>query len=174
MYVVRFCFTVVVTGTHSVYVYGCCSATILYDVRNTFGDKHGYLIEVPTDHDGDAPIHQACAKAFHVSPFLPIAGEYRFRLRPPGAHLSIQIRHLIDGAEMLLATHSGRREAQTDGAILRQVIRHPLMTVKVIAGIHWEALFLWLKRARFHPRPEPPSDDVTFVPAGNPNLSDAA
>ena len=147
---------------------------VLYDVRNTFGDKHGYLIEVPTDHDGDAPIHQACAKAFHVSPFLPIAGEYRFRLRPPGAHLSIQIRHLIDGAEMLLATHSGRREALTDGAILRQVIRHPLMTVKVIAGIHWEALFLWLKRARFHPRPEPPVDDVTFVPAGNPNLSDAA
>jgi len=157
---------------------------ILYEVRNTFGDKHGYLIEVPPGHAGDAPIHQACAKSFHVSPFLPVAGEYRFRVRPPDARLSIQIRHLIDGAEVLLATHTGRRAALTDRAILRQVIRHPLMTVKVFAGIHWEALFLWLKRARYHPRPEPPISDVSFIPAtnptvdnppaSNPNVSDAA
>jgi len=147
---------------------------VLYEVRNTFGDKHGYLIEVPRDHAGAAPIHQACAKSFHVSPFLPIAGEYRFRLRPPGARLTIQIRHVIEEAETLLATHTARRQALGDAAILGNVIRHPLMTVKVIAGIHWEALFLWLKRARFHRRPAPPAADVTFVPARPSNLSDAA
>jgi hypothetical protein len=147
---------------------------ILYEVRNTFGDKHGYLIEVPRDHAGGAAIHQTCAKCFHVSPFLPIAGTYAFRLRPPGARLSIQIRHLIDGAEILLASHKGRRETLTDGAILGNVIRHPLMTVKIIAGIHWEALVLWLKRAGFHRRPEPPASDVSFIPAAPSNVSDAA
>jgi len=155
---------------------------VLYEVRNTFGDKHGYLIEVPprsADRNDDrrnsgAAIDQACAKAFHVSPFLPLAGEYRFRLKPPGERLAIQIRHLIDGAEVLLATHTGRREALSDTTILRNVIRHPLMTVKIIAGIHWEALFLWLKRAGFHRRPEPPASDVTFVRAAGPDLSDAA
>jgi DUF1365 family protein len=151
---------------------------ILYEVRNTFGDKHGYLIEVPPGHTDGAPIGQACAKAFHVSPFMPLEGEYRFRLRPPGERLAIQIRYLIDGAEVLLATQTGRHEDLTDRAILRNVIRHPLMTVKVIAGIHWEALFLWLKRARFHRRPEPPVPDVTFIPApvlsAGPSVSDAA
>jgi DUF1365 family protein len=148
---------------------------ILYEVRNTFGDKHGYLIEVPPDRTSDdAAIAQACAKGFHVSPFLPLAGEYRFRLQPPGARLAIQIRHLLDGAEALLATHSGWRQDLTDGALLSAVARHPLMTLKVIAGIHWEALRLWLKRARVHPRPTPPAHDVTFVRADGAGLSDAA
>jgi len=152
---------------------GALSA-ILYEVRNTFGDKHGYLIEVPRDREPGATIDQACAKGFYVSPFLPLAGEYRFRLKPPGERLAIQIRHLIDGAQALLATHTARRETLSDTSILRNVIRHPLMTVKVIAGIHWEALSLWLKRAGFHRRPEPPAHDVTFVRAAGSDLSDAA
>ena len=147
---------------------------ILYEVRNTFGDKHGYLIEVPAGHAADAPIAQTCAKAFHVSPFLPVAGAYHFRLTPPGARLAIQIRHLLDGREVLLASQRARREALTDARILAAVIRHPLMTVKVIAGIHWEALRLWLKRARYHRRPAPPASDVTFIPAAAADLSDAA
>ena len=148
---------------------------ILYEVRNTFGDKHGYLIALPPEGAApDAAIRQACAKAFHVSPFLPIAGDYRFDLKAPGERLTLQIRHLIDGAEVLLATHTARRQPLTDANLLRAVIRHPLMTVKVIAGIHWEALFLWLKGARFHRRPEPPACDVTFVPATTASLSDAA
>jgi DUF1365 family protein len=148
---------------------------ILYEVRNTFGDKHGYLIEVPAGAgDDDATIRQACAKAFHVSPFLPVAGEYQFSLKPPGARLALQIRYLLDGTEALLATHRARRVALSDAALLGVVIRHPLMTVKVIAAIHWEALFLWLKRARFHRRPEPPASDITFIPAPRPGLSDAA
>ena len=151
---------------------------VLYEVRNTFGDKHGYLIEVPPRNDArrapGAAIDQACAKGFYVSPFQPLAGEYRFRLKLPGERLAVQIRYLIDGAEALLATHTGRREALSDAALLRQVIRHPLMTVKVIASIHWEALFLWMKRARFHRRPEPPANDVTFIRAAGPDLSDAA
>lgn len=158
-------------------------AAILYEVRNTFGDKHGYLIEVPRDHRGDAPIAQACEKSFHVSPFLALAGAYEFRLKPPGERLALLIRHLRDGVELMRASHVAQRVALTDAAILRQVIRHPLMTVKVIAGIHWEALFLWLKGARFHGRPTPPATDVSFVsapqaapgvPAPSKNFSDAA
>jgi DUF1365 family protein len=149
-------------------------SAILYEVRNTFGDKHGYLLEVPPDHADDAPIAQACEKAFHVSPFLPLDGSYEFHLKAPGERLSILIRHLRDGVEVLRASQVGRRVPLTDASILHQVIRHPLMTVKVIAGIHWEALFLWLKGARFHGRPTPPATDVSFVPAPRQNLSDAA
>jgi DUF1365 family protein len=149
-------------------------SAILYEVRNTFGDKHGYLIEVPPGHTSDDAVIQHCEKAFHVSPFLPLAGRYEFHLKEPGARLNILIRHLRDGAEVLLASHVGRRIALTDGAILRQVARHPLMTLKVIAGIHWEALFLWLKGAGFHRRPDPPATEVSFVPAPRPDLSDAA
>ncbi len=156
---------------------GALSA-VLYEVRNTFGDKHGYLIEVPRDDDdsraANGAIVQACAKRFHVSPFLPLEGEYRFTLKPPGERLAVQIRYLIDGVETLLATHGARRAALTDAALLGAVIRHPLMTVKVIASIHWEALRLWLKGARFHRRPEPPASDVSFIRATDAELSDAA
>jgi DUF1365 family protein len=151
---------------------------ILYEVRNTFGDKHGYLIEVPADHDAEQVIDQACEKAFHVSPFLALAGSYEFRLKEPGDKLTILIRHVADGAELMRASHVARRAPLTDGQILRQLIRHPLMTLKVIAGIHWEALFLWIKGARFYGRPTPPATDVSFVPAPPPvpgrDLSNAA
>jgi DUF1365 family protein len=149
-------------------------AAILYEVRNTFGDKHGYLIALPADHEGSAPIRHACAKDFYVSPFLPIAGEYRFQLKEPTERLSLQIRHMLDGDEALLATHTAAREALTDESIRRNLIRHKLMTVKVMMGIHWEALLLWLKGARFHSHPPPPATDITFVRASGSDLSNAA
>jgi DUF1365 family protein len=149
-------------------------SAILYEVRNTFGDKHGYLLEVPVDRGADGTIAQRCEKSFHVSPFLPLAGSYEFLLKEPGDRFAILIRHLRDGAEVLRASQVGTRAPLTDASILRQVVRHPLMTLKVIAGIHWEALALWLKGARFHRCPAPPAADVSFVPAPRQNLSDAA
>lgn len=138
---------------------------VLYEVRNTFGDKHGYLLPVAAGRAPGEPLRQSCAKAFHVSPFLPMAGRYRFRLHEPGARLSLLIREELPEGEVLVATQTGRRRPLGDGALARLFLALPLMTLKVIAAIHWQALRLWLKGARFHRRPAPPARPVTLVPA---------
>jgi DUF1365 family protein len=144
---------------------------VLYEVKNTFGDQHGYLVEVPADdaatrRKSGPAIEQSAVKRFHVSPFLPLAGQYRFRLVPPGAKIGISITQVSPGGDVqLLATQTGRREDLSDHSLLKAFIRHPLMTVKVIAGIHWEALQLWRKGAAFFRWTEPPRDAVS---AGQP------
>ncbi len=136
---------------------------ILYDVRNTFGDKHGYFIEVPADRNASAKIVQSCAKIFHVSPFLPLFGTYHFWLNEPDEGLSIAIRNDAADGNRLIAVQTGNRAGLSDKTLAKAIIRHPLMTLKVTAAIHWQALFLWLRGARFHPRPTPPDAAVSFA-----------
>jgi len=134
---------------------------VLYEVKNTFGDQHTYLIEISPQRNTD-PLEHRAAKRFHVSPFLPLDGEYRFRLLPPGEKIGILIhQHGASGALQLIASQSGRGEAMNDHSLLKALIRHPLMTVKVIAGIHWEALQLWRKGAAFFRWSAPPRNTVT-------------
>jgi len=140
---------------------------ILYEVKNTFGEQHGYLIPVSPDWREGQPITQACDKAFHVSPFINMAARYRFRLKPPGEKFSILIRQSLEDGETLLATHTARREALSDGALLAILASYPFMTVKVMVAIHWEALKLWIKGARFHTKPEPPAEEVSVIAAGH-------
>lgn len=135
---------------------------VLYEVKNTFGDQHGYLIEVPPLSDTEPVIEQSATKHFHVSPFLPLEGQYRFRLLPPGEKIGITITQLSPGgAVQLVAAQTGRHEALSDHSLLKAFIRHPLMTVKVMAGIHWEALQLWRKGAAFFRWTEPPREPVS-------------
>jgi DUF1365 family protein len=143
---------------------------VLYEVKNTFGDQHGYLIEVPANRNSGPVIEQSVAKRFHVSPFLPLSGEYHFRLLPPSEKVGILIRQLAPGGALqLLATQTGRREDLNDHSLLKAIIRHPLMTVKIIAGIHWEALQLWRKGAAFFGWTAPPREAVS---PGKPVLRD--
>ncbi|MDX1710501.1 MAG: DUF1365 domain-containing protein [Rhodovibrionaceae bacterium] len=139
---------------------------VLYEVRNTFGDLHCYLIPVaPDQQDGTQPIRQGCAKGFYVSPFIGMAADYRFRLRLPDDRLSVLIRQSVPEGELLIASQTGRRRAFTGPHLLTAFFRYPLMTAKVMGAIHWQALRLWLKGARFNRRPAPPAEPVTFVPA---------
>ena len=127
--------------------------SVIYEVKNTFGDQHPYILATPEDRDG-AHRH-AEAKDFFVSPFIDIGQIYGFTIRKPGARLSLKIRqHDADGrAEqpLLIATQSGHRRPLDDPNLLRIWLRHPLMTVKVIAAIHWQALRLAIKGAPFRP-----------------------
>ncbi len=134
---------------------------ILYEVKNTFGQQHGYLLPVAADHPRGAPVLQTCDKSFHVSPFIGMDATYRFRLAEPDDRLSVTIRESVPAGELLIATLTGRRVPLTDGALARAFITHPLMTVKVIAAIHWQALRLWRKGARLHRRPPPPAEEVS-------------
>jgi DUF1365 family protein len=135
-------------------------AAILYEVNNTFGERHSYMIPVT---DPEPPIYQSCAKNFHVSPFMDMDLTYRFSVRPPGDAVAVTIAVTDRHGTMLTASLSGKRQALTDLALLRAVLLFPLLTLKVSAGILWEALFIWLKGVGVRSHPHPPSHPVTFV-----------
>lgn len=138
---------------------------ILYEVRNTFGEMHSYLIPVT---GADAVLRQSCDKEFYVSPFLEMDCRYEFRLSVPGDRLAVTIRQTDPAGPILHASLEGRRVQLSDRALLRAFLRYPLMTLKVIAGIHWEAAKLWRKGLRPLPRPAPPRDAVTVCEAVEP------
>lgn len=126
-------------------------AAVIYEVRNTFGGMHHYAENVAPDAAGT--IHQAAEKAFYVSPFLPMEMRYRFHVKPPGERFTIAIEDHDQDGLMLTASMSLTRRALGDRALAGLFLRFPLMTLKVVAGIHWEALKLWRKRIPFHSRP---------------------
>ena len=148
-------------------IYYCYTAegtlkAVLHEVSNTFGQSHGYLIPVEDQADEAAAVHQETQKIFHVSPFIEMACRYRFALMPPGERLDVLIRQYdAEDDLILLAQHKGRGETIGDTALSSALLRHPLMTLKVIAGIHWEALRLWRKGAKFHSSPPLPTKHVT-------------
>ncbi|WP_296595189.1 DUF1365 domain-containing protein [Phenylobacterium sp.] len=151
-------------GFNPLTVYFCHAAdgalsAILYEVNNTFGERHSYLIPAEA-----APIvKQACEKGFYVSPFMDMALSYAFRVRPPGEQVQVLVD--VDDADgRVLATgFAGEREDLTDRNLLRAWLRHPWMTVGVLGAIHWEALFIWLKGEKIRQRPQKPAWPVTVV-----------
>lgn len=133
---------------------------IIYEVRNTFGEKHAYVLTV--SGQGASPVEQAADKVFHVSPFIEMDCRYRFRLSRPGNTLKVLIRQSDGiGDPLLIASHVATRRVLTDRSILSAILRYPLMTIKVMAAIHWEALKLWAKGARFYRKPPPPAHGVS-------------
>jgi DUF1365 family protein len=136
---------------------------ILWEVDNTFGERHGYLIPVEETVDGE--IRQRCDKAFHVSPFMDMAQTYAFRVKPPGDLFSLVIDVADAEGRILIARHLARRRELTDRALLGLFFAVPFLTLRVVGGIHWEALRLWLKGMRLRPKPLPPGAPISFVPS---------
>lgn len=134
---------------------------VLCEVNNTFGESHCYLVH----HDDRREIRPDDwldgRKAFHVSPFLPIEGGYRFRFRFDRQFARVEVNY-HDAAGLLLTTSvGGRREPLGNGTIRRHFLSRPAMTLAVIFRIHLQALHLWRKRARFYSKPAPPAELVT-------------
>ncbi len=133
---------------------------VLCEVRNTFGERHGYLLH---DH-GRAlswPVRATRGKCFHVSPFLPMGLDYRFRLSRPGKKLGIAIHCLEEGALRMAAAQVATARPFGDLNLLRTFLRLPLMTFKIVAMIHWQALKLFLRGAPLFHKPEPPAKEIT-------------
>jgi len=140
-------------------------AAIVVEVNNTFGERHCYLLHGPSLGWGR---EQRAAKAFHVSPFCNVQGSYRFRfmrtdLHPRDASLRIQpprtvVRVDHDDAEgpLLQTSVSGRLAPLTRRSVLAAFARMPLLTLGVVARIHWQALKLWSRRVPFVRKPEAP------------------
>jgi DUF1365 family protein len=137
---------------------------ILCEVRNTFGEQHCYLLSregQPMDYA--EPLRKA--KVFHVSPLIDMGGEYRFRFTPMAERFHIQIRLFQphEGRERFLmaAGLQGERRPLTDQQLLVQFLKMPLMTLKVVAAIHWQALRIWRRGTPFVRKPAPPAQGVS-------------
>jgi len=123
---------------------------LIYEVNNTFGQRHAYVLPI-TGAGGE--VAQDCAKTFHVSPFMDIGLQYRFRLRAPAETVSVVI-HADDGEGALLtAGFAGRYQALSNISILRAALRIPFLALKVLGGIHWEAVKLWSKGLKLRAAP---------------------
>jgi DUF1365 family protein len=131
-------------------------ALMIYEVRNTFGDIHAYVLPVKPAETSEAGVRQAQEKLFYVSPFIEMAMRYHFRVSPPGEHVRLRILETDRDGPLLAATFNGRRRELTTAALLQSFFSLPLVTLKIVAAIHWEALRLWLKGARLVPRPKVP------------------
>jgi len=135
-------------------------SAVIYEVHNTFHQRHSYLIKV--DGSCEEVISQHCAKALYVSPFIGMDIDYAFRLSRPTDSIGLAISASDSEGPVLFAALAGKRRVLTDGALLRVFLTHPLLTVKVISAIHWDALKLWLKGVRLVPRPPAPQP-ITIV-----------
>jgi DUF1365 family protein len=113
-----------------------------YEVSNTFGEHHFYQASV---QPAAGQIHHEAGKAFYVSPFNTLEGVYRFSVRPPDEEVFLGITLSDAQGGLLTAYFKGEQRPLSDATLLKLLLAYPFMTAKVVVGIHWEALLLWLK-----------------------------
>lgn len=138
-------------------VYFCYNAdeqleVILYEVSNTFGSRHIYLIE---NHSSSGLIKQSCNKSMYVSPFMPMDTRYHFHILPPEEQVCVAINQTELSATdkpIFHAAFSGKKKTLQRSSLAQLFCKYPLMTLKVIVAIHWEAFRLWRKKLRIQPR----------------------
>jgi DUF1365 family protein len=126
-------------------------AALIYQVHNTFGERHSYVI--PVQRNADA-VDQHCEKCFYVSPFMEMELQYKFWAKLPDEDVTIAIHAQDRHGIVFAAALAGSREEFSDWRLMCALLRVPLVTIKVIAAIHWEALRLWLKGIELVPRSE--------------------
>ena len=127
---------------------------LIYAVRNTFGGRHIYVSPIRPGEFGPAGVRQTRVKLFHVSPFIGMDARYHFRILPPGKTVRLRIHETENGEPLLAATFAGSARPLATPELGACLVKFPFLTLKIIAGIHWEALKLWLKGARFRPSPK--------------------
>ena len=141
---------------------GGALAAMIYEVNNTFGQRHSYVI--PFVGDGGHAIRQSCAKGFHVSPFMDMDQTYHFRLTEPGPTIATVVNSRdAAGGPMIHAAFMGRRRAFTDGALLGVLLAYPFLTLGVVAAIHWEAAKLFAKGLRLRRLPPAPLSPISII-----------
>jgi len=120
---------------------------IIYEVHNTFGEAHAYV----SAFTGDA--RAMADKELYVSPFFDVDGEYRFTLRQPGENMALIVENMTADGRSHVASLNVRPHVLTSRAILRWLLEMPLSGLGVMIAIHWQALILWIKGARYRVKP---------------------
>ena len=131
---------------------------VLYEVKNTFGEQHTYIFKVEDENI----ITNSCDKKFFVSPFIEMKSKYRFRIIKPEKKLSVSIDQSDVEGKLLYASQDGVAKEINNKNMLLSYISHPLMTFKVIAAIHFEALKLWLKGVKLVKKKINLKNNITF------------
>ena len=121
---------------------------IFYEVKNTFNEQHTYIFKIKDNEE----IVQKCKKKFYVSPFMDMETYYNFKLLNPKDKLSIFIRQTDKEETVLTATQTGDKKEFSFKQLLINFFKYPLMTIKIISSIHYEAFFLWKKGAVYRKR----------------------
>jgi DUF1365 family protein len=137
-------------------------AALLYEVNNTFGERHTYVIPMSAD-DVNEPVRQRCEKRFYVSPFLDMAMTYDFRIGPPGATVSVSVTGWQNDKRKIVASFFGNARPFDDRSLISAFVRRPHAALMVVAGIYWEAFKLWRKGIGLRARPTPPISSTTLV-----------
>ena len=128
-------------------------AAVVAEVNNTFGERHCYLLAGAELGFGRELVAR---KVFHVSPFCQVQGQYRFRFMRTADRTVARVDHDDDLGALLQTSVSGELQPLTARSVRAAFFGMPMMTLGVIARIHWQALRLWLKRVPFQSKPQPP------------------
>ena len=119
--------------------------SILYEVKNTFGEQHTYVFKAENNN----LLQHNCSKKFHVSPFIEMNCNYFFRILRPSEKISVVIDQYQLNEKILFASQDGKRVDFNSKELLKSYLKHPLMTFKIISAIHFEAFKLWIKGIKF-------------------------
>ena len=132
--------------------------SILYEVKNTFGEQHTYIFKVENNN----LLQHNCEKKFHVSPFIEMDCNYFFRILKPTEKISVIIDQYQSNEKILYASQDGIRRDFTSSELIRSYLKHPLMTFKIIIAKHFEAFNLWTKGIRDIKKKLKIKNNITF------------
>ena len=132
--------------------------SILYEVKNTFGEQHTYIFKVENNN----LLQHNCSKKFHVSPFIEMNCNYFFRILKPAEKISVIIDQYQLNEKILYASQDGIRADFTSSELIKSYLKHPLMTFKIISAIHFEAFKLWTKGIKFIKKKLKIKNNITF------------
>ena len=132
--------------------------SILYEVKNTFGEQHTYIFKAENNN----LLQHNCSKKFHVSPFIEMNCNYFFRILRPSEKISVVIDQYQLNEKILFASQDGKRVDFNSKELLKSYLKHPLMTFKIISAIHFEAFKLWIKGIKFIKKKFKIKNNITF------------
>ena len=131
---------------------------IFYEVKNTFNEQHTYIFKIKDDQE----IIQKCKKKFYVSPFMDMETYYNFKLLNPDEKLFVFIKQTDDKGTVLTASQTGDKKELNFKQLAINFFKYPLMTLKIIGSIHFEALLLWKKGAIYRKRDTKLKNNLSF------------